>query len=189
MIYKFITKTLILTLIICFDAYSQSEMAQNISQEFSKIILSPEIITKKDYNNFWKKTGIKSREEKMNLIIAIKNNFVAVQEYNKDVWECAEQSWIANKEIECADLKKSTKNLRNIFSNSAEIDKFKQMEKNFIDLIKISSKRGKNIDEPNTLKIFQQITLADIQKTKESTKKILERADVILQPEFISSGI
>ena len=64
------------------------------------------------------------------------------------------------------------------------------MEKNFIELIKVSSKRGENIDKSsNSLKIYKQITLADIQKTKEDTKKILERADAILQPEFIGSGL
>ena len=189
MIYKFIIKTFILIFLTCFNAYSQSVMSQNISREFTKIILSPEKITKKDYNNFWKQTGISSREEKMNLIVAMKNSFVAVQEYNKDVWDCAEKSWIANKEIDCAKLKKSTNTLKNIFYNSPEIDKFKEMEKNFTELIKVSSKRGENIDKSsNSLKIYKQITLADIQKTKEDTKKILDRADVILQPEFISSG-
>ena len=188
MIYKFITKTFILIFLTSFNAYSQSEMSQNISKEFTKIILSPEKITKNDYNNFWKQTGIKSREEKMNLIVTMKNSFVAVQEYNKDVWDCAEKSWIANKEIDCAKLKKSTNTLKNIFYNSPEIDKFKEMEKNFTELIKVSSRRGIDNDKNNSSKNFKQITLADIQKTKEDTKKILERADVILQPEFISSG-
>ena len=188
MIYKFITKTFILIFLTSFNAYSQSEMSQNISREFTKIILSPEKITKNDYNNFWKQTGIKSREEKMNLIVTMKNSFVAVQEYNKDVWDCAEKSWIANKEIDCAKLKKSTNTLKNIFYNSQEIDKFKEMEKNFIELIKVSSRRGIDSDKNNSSKNFKQITLVDIQKTKEDTKKILERADIILQPEFISSG-
>ena len=188
MIYKFITKTFILIFLTCFNAYSQSVMSQNISREFTKIILSPEKITKNDYNNFWKQTGIKSREEKMNLIITMKNSFVAVQEYNKDVWDCAEKSWIANKEIDCAKLKKSANNLKNIFYNSPEIDKFKEMEKKFTELIKVSSRRGIDSDKDNSSKNFKQITLTDIQKTKEDTKKILERADIILQPEFISSG-
>lgn len=188
MIYKFITKTSFLFFLTFFNAYSQSEMSQNISSEFSKIILSNEKITKNDYNNFWKQTGIKSREEKMNLIVALKNSFVALQEYNKDVWECAEKSWIANKEIDCAKLKKSTNTLKNIFYNSPEINKFKEMEKKFNELIEASSRRGVDNDKNNNSKNFKQITLADIQKTKEDTKKMLERADIILQPEFIGSG-
>jgi hypothetical protein len=164
-------------------------MSQNISREFTKIILSPEKITKNDYNNFWKQTGITSQQEKINFIVSMKNSFMAVQEYNRDVWDCAEKSWIANKEIDCPKLKKSANNLKNIFNNSAEIDKFKEMEKNFTELIKVSSRRGDNSDtSTNGSKVFKQITLADIKKTKEDTKKILERTDIILQPEFISSG-
>ena len=188
MIYKFITKTFILFFLTCLNAYSQSEMSQNISREFTKIILSPEKITKNDYNNFWKQTGITSQQEKINFIVSMKNSFMAVQEYNRDVWDCAEKSWIANKEIDCPKLKKSANNLKNIFNNSAEIDKFKEMEKNFTELIKVSSRRGANTDKSaNGSKVFKQITLADIQKTKEDTKKILDRGDIILQPEFISS--
>ena len=139
MLYKLIIKVIILSLLICSKAYSQSQIANNVSQELSNIMLSKEKITKKDYNNFWSKTGVKSKEEKMNLIVNVKNSFLIIQEYNKAVWECAENSWIANKEIECKDLQKIVQNIKKIFYNSVEIEKFKEMEKVFNDMIKKSA--------------------------------------------------
>jgi len=186
MLYKLIIKTIILSLLIYSKAYSQSQIANNVSQELSNIMLSKEKITKKDYNNFWSKTGVKSREEKMNLIVNVKNSFLIIQEYNKAVWECAENSWIANKEIECKDLQKIAQNIKKIFYNSVEIEKFKEMEKGFNDMIKTSAKRGKNIDLAGS-KIFQEITLESIKEIKKKTNLMLERINIILQPEFIDS--
>ena len=77
--YKFLFKIIIIVLLTSSKAYSQSQIANNISQELSNIMLSKEKITKKDYNNFWSKTGVKSKEEKMNLIVNVKNSFLIIQ--------------------------------------------------------------------------------------------------------------
>lgn len=187
MLYKFIIKIIIITFLICPKAYSQSQIANNVSQEITKIMLSQEKITKNDYNNFWNKTGVKSKEEKLNLILNLKNSFLIIQEYNKAVWECAENSWLANKEIECKDLQKIAQNIKKIFYSSIEIEKFKEMEKGFNDMIKTSAKRGKNVDLGGS-KIFQEVSLESIQEIRKKTNKILERTNMILQPEFIESN-
>lgn len=186
MLYKFIVKIIILTLLICPKAYSQSQIANNVSQELTNIMLSKEKITKSDYNNFWSKTGVKSKEEKSNFIINIKNSFLIIQEYNKAVWECAEKSWIANKEIECNDLQKNVEKVKKNLANSEDFEKFKGMENGFNNMIKDSAKRGKNIDLGGS-KIFQKITLESIQEIKMKTNKMLERTNIILQPEFIDT--
>ena len=187
MLYKFIIKIIILTLLICPMAYSQSQIANNISQELSNIMLSKEKITKKDYNNFWSKTGVKSKEEKINFIYSMKSSFVVIQEYNREVWDCAEKSWISNKEIECKNLQKSIENINKILVDSADIEKFKKMESGFNEMIKGSARRGKNIELGNGSKIFQEITLGSIQEIKNKTNLMLERVNIILQPEFIDS--
>ena len=49
-------------------------------------MLSKEKITKKDYNNFWNKTGVKSREEKINfikLVIQYRQNSKILNTYLK----------------------------------------------------------------------------------------------------------
>jgi hypothetical protein len=185
MLYKFITKTIILVFLILSNAYGQSQIANNVSEAIKEIMLSKEKITKKDYDSFWQKTGVKSREEKINFIINIKNNFLLIQEYNKTVWECAEKSWIANKEIECKDLQKNITDIKKNLGNSVDIEKFKEMESGFNDIIKNSAKRGKNVESVGRSKIFQEITLESIQEIKRKTNQILERANAILQPEFI----
>ena len=187
MLYKFIIKIIILVLLTCSKAYSQSQIANNISQELSNIMLSKEKITKKDYNNFWSKTGVKSKEEKINFIYSMKSSFVVIQEYNREVWDCAEKSWISNKEIECKNLQKSIENINKILVDSADIEKFKKMENGFNEMIKGSARRGKDIELGNGSKIFQEITLGSIQEIKKKTNLMLERVNVILQPEFIDS--
>ena len=44
--------------------------------------------------------------------------------------------------------------IKNIFYNSPEIDKFKEMEKKFTELIKVSSRRGIDNDKDNSSKNF-----------------------------------
>ena len=92
MIYKFIIKLIIFIFFVNSNSYSQSQVAVDVSQSFTKIILAKEKITKKDYNNFWDKTGVKSKEEKMNLIFTMRNSFLPVQEYNKAIWESLEKN-------------------------------------------------------------------------------------------------
>ena len=185
--YKFIFKIIIIILLTSSKAYSQSQIANNVSQELSNIMLSKEKITKKDYNNFWSKTGVKSREEKINFIFSTKNSFLLIQEYNREVWECAEKSWIVNKEIECKNLKKSIENIKKILVDPTDIEKFKTMENGFNEMIKVSARRNKNIELGNGAKISQEITLESIQEIKKKTNLMLERINIILQPEFIDS--
>jgi len=148
-------------------------------------MLSKDKITKRDYDNFWSKTGIKSKEEKINIIIVLKNNFLIIQEYNQAVWDCAEKSWIANKEIICKDLQKNIETIKKNLVGSVDIEKFREMEIGFNSMIKDSAKRGKNIELGNGAKIFQEISLESIQEIKRKTNSMLERTKIILQPEFI----
>jgi len=185
--YKFIFKVVIIVFLTSSKAYSQSQIANNVSQELSNIMLSKEKITKKDYNNFWSKTGVKSREEKANFILSIRSSFLLIQEYNREVWECAEKSWIANKEIECKNLKKSIEKINKILVDSADIEKFKKMENGFNEMIKGSARRSNNIELGNGSKISQEITLESIQEIKKKTNLMLDRINIILQPEFIDS--
>jgi len=189
MIYKFIIKTFILTFLILPKAYSQSQIANNVSQELIKIMLSSDKITKNDYDNFWSKTGVKSKEEKINFIVNIKNSFLIIQEYNQSVWDCAEKSWIANKEIVCIDLQKNIEKIKRNIDNSIDMEKFKEMEIGFNKMIKDSAKRGKNIELGSGSKFFQEITLESIQEIKRKTSAMLERTNVILQPEFVGSNL
>ena len=58
MYYKFLFKIVVIFFLTCSKAYSQSQIANNVSQELTNIMLSKEKITKKDYNNFWNKTDL-----------------------------------------------------------------------------------------------------------------------------------
>jgi hypothetical protein len=186
MLYKFITKTIILAFLIIPNAYAQSEMANNLSQAIKEIMVSKDKITKKDYDNFWRKTGVKSREEKINFILTVKNSFLLIQEYNKAVWECAERSWITNKEIECKDLQKISENIKVKFNNSIDIEKFKEMESGFNVMIKQSSKRSNEVNSGGN-KMPQNITLESIQNLKKETSRMLDRTNLIFQLDFVDN--
>jgi len=186
MLYRFITQTIILAFLILPNAYAQSEMANNLSQAIREIMISKEKITKKDYDNFWAKTGVKSREEKINFILTVRNSFLSIQEYNKAVWDCAEKSWIANKEIKCPDLQEISENIKIKFKNSIDIEKFKEMENGFNDMIKQSSKRSNEVNLRGS-KIPQNITLESIQSLKKETARMLDRTNLIFQLDFIDN--
>jgi hypothetical protein len=180
MIYKFITKLTIFALLTYSNSYSQSQVAVNVSDSLVSIILLKTKITKKEYNDFWSKTGVKSKEEKMNFIFTMRSNFLPIQEYNKAIWECAEKSWIANREIECPNVKTVSAKLKKILYDSNQEAKFEEVERGFKAIIKASANRIKK--DTN-----QKVTLEDIQNIKDETSRILDRTSIILQPEFVET--
>ena len=64
------------------------------------------------------------------------------------------------------------------FYNLDQQEKLEEMDRGFGDMIKASANRVKK--ETN-----QKITLEDIQIVKRETVRILDRASIILQPEFM----
>jgi hypothetical protein len=161
---------------------SQStQYSQNIADKLVKIATSEKSISKSDYDDFWNATGIKSREEKINLIAILKANYFLIQQYNNILWECAEKSWIDNKIVNCQTINANYLKIRNDIFKLLGDEEFKKIDDNFNNIIKISSKRGGSMMNGQA---EQPITLEKVQFAKRASQNMLQRVDKILQVDF-----
>mgnify|MGYP006289966541 CR=1 FL=1 len=157
------------------------QFSQNIANKLIKIVSSDSPITRKDYNDFWKSTGIKSQAEKLNLISIMRANYFTIQQYNTILWECAEKSWADNKIYDCQKINKNYLKIRNQVYQLLGDEEFKKIDNNFNNVIKISAKRGGSMS-PDLEE--EPITLEKVQYAKRASQLMLQKIDIIMQPEF-----
>ncbi|MBM3590773.1 MAG: hypothetical protein FJX30_05330 [Alphaproteobacteria bacterium] len=185
MFSRFLSKTLfglVFLLIFTTNSLAQnSDFSQIVSEKLIKIATSSNKITKKDYNDFWDSTGIKSSQEKIKLISLMKSNFIAIQQYNSILWECAEKSWKDGAIADCQKINKNFIEVKKTLYNLLGNEEFKKVDFNFNNVMKVSAKRGGSI-APGAPE--EEITLEKIQLAKMTSQVVLQRIEIILQPDF-----
>lgn len=166
-------------------AFATENYADNVSKKLMEIAMSDKKITQKDYNDFWNTTGVKSRDQKINLIMSMKTSFIAIQEFNTVLWDCAEKSWLANKKIKCSELNKNFEKIKNNLLSGIGEEDFKKIEGNFNYIIESASNRGIDKNKTfNTLQADNLITLDKIRIAKIKSQNLLERVNILMQPDF-----
>jgi len=181
---KFFNILVINLVILFFSSWANAEdskFSQNVADKLIKIATSSSPITKKDYDDFWKSTGIKSKEEKINLISIMRANYLVIQQYNSILWECAEKSWIDNKIYDCQKINKKYLKIRNDLYKLLGDQEFKKVDDNFNKVIKISANREGSLSSNSS---GDSITLEKLQYAKNTSKLVLQRVDLIMQVEF-----
>jgi hypothetical protein len=184
---KFIFICYLILIITTKNSYTKDNFAENVSNKLAMIISKEGPITIKDYNEFWNATGIKSRDQKALLISNLRADFVNIHEFNNALWDCAERSWIANRPVNCNDLKSKFNVIKNAISKyENEKNNIENMEKNFQAIIKSAELRGKfnAKDFENNNLMFQDIDLDKIKSAKIKSQLILLKTNAILQLEF-----
>ena len=87
---------LFLTASSAFAQYNQliktNQEAMSMQTALQELMLKQGEITREDYNNFWSKVNANSFQEKQRLISLIRKNFILIQEYNREMWNCAESA-------------------------------------------------------------------------------------------------
>jgi len=182
---KFLVIALIATISGITPAFSQETYSARVSKKLMEIATSSQKITKKEYDDFWNSTGIKSRDQKINFINSMRYNFILIQEFNKILWDCAEKAWVANKKIKCQELNNNLNKIKtNLISEIGE-DEFKKVENNFNYIIETASNRGIDKNNPNAnIQPANMITLEKIKIAKINTQNLLDRINILLQPDF-----
>jgi len=94
-IFKKISFFFILFFVFSKNLCAENTIGEDVAQKLMNIANSSQPISKKEYNNFWNSTGIKSREQKLNFILTLNQLILPIQKYNLILWDCAEKSWIS----------------------------------------------------------------------------------------------
>ena len=168
-------------------AQNDSDIGSKVADNVADIMRSNKPVTKKDYDKFWNLMGVKSKEQKLNLISIMRPSFVDVQDFNTLLWSCAEKSWIAKQQIKCDNLFKKFDDIKNNFLTMNDNQKVKAMEKNFKYIIIAAANRGVIPPEyQNDMDFPSNLTLDKIKSAARESQIMLLRANALLQIEFLN---
>ncbi len=185
-IFYLIIITFFLTSSSAFAQYKEmlknNQNAIGMQNALQELLMKQGEITRQDYDNFWNKIGINSRQEKERAIASIKKNFVLIQEYNREMWNCAETAWYSSKVPPCPKAQEKLSLLKKDAKMTEQFELFKIIEENFTNIIYASANKGdiKGKDGVN----FGKISLEIIKTSRDNIEKILNRFNKILVTEF-----
>lgn len=172
--------------VFCFFIFTSKVFANQpdqvaVSQALASLYSSEGKVTKEQYNEFWQKVGVKNRQEKEKVVSFMKDNFLSVQDYQRETWKCAEESWKAKKILQCVNMKNKLDIVQNSFKKLGQESSLDQIKEASNSVLKAAASHGE-IEFPNSQKV--QISLELIQKTRANLDKIFEKFNVILRVEY-----
>lgn len=139
-------------------------------------------ITKAEYDNFWQQLGITTRAEKSIVIKDMRSNFLLMQNYQKEIWKCAEQSWKVRKVAKCpaADARLAQVKVEMKKINQEHV--LKDIEKNSNNLLQSAAKRESVRNTNNNVDF--SLSLETIKATEERMERMLKRFETVLREEY-----
>lgn len=152
-----------------------------ISQALANLYSSEKPVTKAQYDEFWKQTGVKSRSEKEQVIAFMKDNLLSMQDYQRETWRCAEDSWKAGKIMQCSNMKKKLDLLQISFKKIGQESSLTQVKEASDAILKAAATHGQ-LTFPNVPKA--QMSLEMIQKTKANLDKVFDKFSTILRMDY-----
>jgi hypothetical protein len=180
---------LFLTFSSAFAQYNQltktNQDAMSMQNALQELMLKQDEITREDYNNFWSKVNANSPQEKARAIASIKKNFVLIQEYNREMWNCAETSWYSSKIDPCPKAQEKLASLKKDSKMKEQNDLFNIIEENLNNIIKSAANKTDIKGKDGTS--FGKISIESIKSSRDNINKMLNRFDRVLVIEFVES--
>jgi hypothetical protein len=96
----------ILILIALFFSFNASAQEMSVKPDPMQIVIMGKgKVSKREYDEFWQYVGATTKEEKASNILAMRRSFLPMQEYQKEIWTCAEIIYKKRKKIACPKAK------------------------------------------------------------------------------------
>lgn len=138
-------------------------------------------ITKVEYDKFWQQMGITSREAKEVVIDNMRQNFLMTQEYQKEIWSCAEQAWISRVVPKCERAAAKISGLKMVMKQNGQEGALSPIEQNSKNLLEAAAKRqpmkgASGVEVP--------LSLESIRAGKLATDTMLSRFERVLRVQF-----
>lgn len=174
---------LLVNFIVAKNLFAKETIGSEVASNLMKIANSSKIISKKEYNDFWNSTGIKSREQKLDFILTLNQLILPIQKYNLILWDCAEKSWLRQMPENCEKSFPELSRIKSQLIMQIGEDNFKNIDVNFKKIIKSSANRKGNPNDKNDIS-DNEISLEKINNAKIKSIETLNRIDILLQPEY-----
>lgn len=146
------------------------------------IVMGSGPVTKAEYDKFWAQTGMTAPEDKARMIELLKKQFVFTQEYQREVWSCAEQAWNSRNIPTCEKATNKLALLKTEMQRIDNVDAVKPMEEYTTNLLSAAAKHEPMKNQNGGPAI--PLSLEMIQSTKVNLDKMLSRFGQVLQPSF-----
>jgi len=144
-----------------------------------EIVTGTAPITKAQYDKFWEQLGATKADQRAQTIEVMKQRFVLAQEYQREIWACAEQAWNSRAIPQCVGAQNKLNLLREEMKKTDSESMLKPMTDYSDNLIKAAATRGA-IQGPNGVG-QAPVTLEMIQSTKKGLDQMLNRFAQVLK--------
>ncbi len=139
-------------------------------------------VTKAEYDKFWQQLGVNRSEDKAQMISVMKQRFVLAQEYQREVWICAEQAWNSRSAPRCEKAQSKLELLKADLQKSDSVGALSPLEDYSNNLLIAAAKHG-SIQNPNGAGEVA-VSLEMIKSTREGLDRMLVRFSQVLRPNY-----
>jgi hypothetical protein len=139
-------------------------------------------VSKTEYDKFWQQLGVTKSDEKAQMIDVMKKRFVLAQEYQREVWICAEQAWNSRVVPRCEKAQTKLNLLKTEMQKSDSVSALSPLEDYSINLLGAAAKHT-SIQNPNGSGEVP-VTLEMIKSTREGLDKMLVRFSQVLRANY-----
>ncbi len=137
-------------------------------------------VTKQEYDKFWAQFGANTTEDRSRLIGLMKQRFMLTQEYQREVWICAEKAWNLRSVPGCEKAQNKLNLLKNeMKDNQAAVSPLEDYSAN---LLKAAASHG-SIQNPNGNGDVP-VSLEMIKTTRSGLDKMLSRLSQVMRPNY-----
>lgn len=136
-------------------------------------------ITKAEYEKFWSQIGITNRADKEKVITMMRKNFLMTQEYQQEIWKCAEEAWMKQKIPNCEKAKSKFEIMRAEMKKLNQEKMLKPIEDVSTNLLQAASKH--EVVKNSSGGAPMPLTLEMIQATRKNMESMLKRFEQVLR--------
>lgn len=171
----------LLLVIFSTNSFAQQLDQKSINSVVQEIVTGNGPVTKAEYDKFWQQFGATNAQERTQFINIMKQRFVLTQEYQREVWICAEQAWNSKAVPTCTKAQNKLNLLKNEMGND-HASAISPLEDYSNNLLKAAASRG-SIQNPNGQGQIE-VNLAMIKSTREGLDRMLSRLSQVMRPNF-----
>lgn len=167
--------------LLCSQALAQAPINAGTGSAVAALYAGTGKITKEEYDAFWDKVGVKNHEEKEQVIGFMKSNFLLIQDYQREVWNCARQAWDARTVPACNKMREKLHQVQTNFKKIGQEESLTRLTRSSDSIINAAATRG-----IFTMSSGQegQMSLELIESTTASLDALFSRFEQILKVEY-----
>lgn len=172
---------LFIVLLLTNSAYAQEGIDVNgLNSVVQEIVTGSGPVTKQEYDKFWSQFGASTTEDRSRLIGLMKQRFMLTQEYQREVWICAEKAWNLGSVPSCEKAQNKLNLLKNEMKDNQSA--VSPLEDYSTKLLKAAASRG-SIQNPNGNGEVP-VNLEMIKSTRSGLDKMLNRLSQVMRPNY-----